>query len=87
MPWEPYSSSFEKDENHMRIVSSLEVSNRHVAPSTLDRVSDRLMMAVEVNRSKMNNPLEFCDDQEMAERITSQVNIASDDILGNGLDG
>ncbi len=71
----------------MRIVSSLEVRDCTVTPSTLDRVADHLKMAVEVNKLKRNIPLEWCDDQVMDDRIISQVIIASDDIVGDSLEG
>lgn len=70
IPWEPYDSSYESQEEAARLLAA--VFQDGPEPELFDVIPP---------------PVVYCDDMELADRFVEAVNVASDDLEGNGLSG
>ena len=73
-PWEPYSSTFELQEEAARQISNVAQSESEDGPRA------ELFDVVPP-------PAAFYDHEELAERFINSVNVAADDLDGDGMSG
>ena len=94
-PWDPNDSSFAEQELAASFHSTTQVSAVHQSGDTVggdarcedDGRGPDIRIAGETCTVPRPMPAELMDDDELAVRFVQAVNVAGDDIFGDGLDG
>jgi hypothetical protein len=87
VPWEPYSKSFKDQEDRLAVEA-----RTASAVGRTERTRDGeagMSRHISLARRVRDTPplLNLCDESQLAERLIGMVNVASDDIGGQGLSG
>jgi hypothetical protein len=87
VPWEPYSQEFKKSKD--RLAAEARTTS---AVGRVERTRDgesHLTRHISLAKRVRDTPplLNLTDEGQLADRLIGMVNVASDDMNGNGLDG
>jgi hypothetical protein len=90
VPWEPYSKSFKDSEDRLSAEARMTAAVGRATPTTRTRDGETMLLRnIALAQRVRNKPplMNLTDEGQLADRLVLMVNVASDDIKGNGLKG